>query len=71
MHCPFILTLIKNKLIEVFIKKIKLNTAVETKFGILKGKMLLLMCGMCAKRLMCADTRISFVSAFKIICTNK
>lgn len=71
MHYPFILTLIKNKLIEVFIKKIKLNTAVETKFEKLKGKMLLLMCEMCAGRVMRVDMYISFVSDFKIICTNK
>lgn len=57
---------------EVFIKKkVKLNTAVETKFEKLKGKMLLLMCEMCAKRVMRVDTCISFVSAFKMICTNK
>lgn len=55
---------------EVFIKKIKLNTAVVTKFEKLKCKILILTCEMCVMCVVCVDTCISFVSAFKINFTN-
>lgn len=42
----------------------KLNTAMETKIEKLKCKLLLLMCEMCIKHVVCGH--ISFVSAFKI-----
>lgn len=42
----------------------KLNTAVETKIEKLKCKLLLLMCKMCIKCVVCGHN--GFVSAFKI-----
>lgn len=55
---------------EVFIKNIKLNTAVATTFEKLKCKVLILTCETCVVCGVCVDTCIGFVSAFKINGTN-